>query len=749
MNVTHTFPTVAIALTCVLAAAGGGEPIRIGSRLEPLVDEYLLETIGGGARLELHRPARRNIVFKTDAPWEGNASSFQSVFQDGPRYRMYYRGLHYANGGRAAMALKTHPWLLCYAESDDGVHWRRPKLGIFEFNGSKANNILLTPEFLSEIGGDPAHTATFKDANPDCPADARYKIVVVGSKPRGLYLLKSADGLHFSLMSKRPFCTQGDFDSQNLAFWDPVRREYREYHRQGRGETRDIMTSAAQTWDAFPKPQFLAYPAAPKEQLYTNQVQPYYRAPHIFMGFPMRYQERGWNDSVFELPGKEERLTRGEGHPRYGMAITDAVFMTSRDGVTFKRWPEAFIRPGPRQRQSWVYGDNFVFWGMVETRSDLEDAPDEISLYATESYWEGTSTSIRRYTLRVDGFVSVAAPLAGGQIVTKPLVFDGGNLALNFETSGAGSIRVEVQEVSGKPVEGFTLADCEDIVGDRTRHVVRWKARGGDLRPLAGKAVRLRFALRDADLYSLQFVPYQPDPTRPDISRFGAPKLPKKTGTRQPFVVLDDDFRSGRAGTSPIPDDLNPSGKPWLIQEGAVDRVQILNDQPVGSGRSGVNRYLKIERRDENHLGGGLAWIRLALQDAAETENGQVEIQTRVYLPSSNKSAVQIDAYDNLPPWGCDRRAFQLRLLPNGSVCYYRQRNIPVPGLRIQTDVWQDIVILAHMKRAEFDVTLAGKTVKGLPFADDDRHRLITICLGPNSNNATLCVERVQVKVSP
>ena len=81
------------------------------------------------------------------------------------------------------------------------MHWRRPELGICEYAGSKANNIILTPESLAEMGGDPAHTAAFLDANPACPPDQKYKIVVVGSKPRGLYILKSADGIHFSPLS--------------------------------------------------------------------------------------------------------------------------------------------------------------------------------------------------------------------------------------------------------------------------------------------------------------------------------------------------------------------------------------------------------------------------------------------------------------------------------------------------------------------------------------------------------------------
>ena len=64
------------------------EPINIGSRRELFVDRYLVERLDG-ARLELHRPTRREVVFRTDAPWEGNGSAYQSVFRDGDRFRMY------------------------------------------------------------------------------------------------------------------------------------------------------------------------------------------------------------------------------------------------------------------------------------------------------------------------------------------------------------------------------------------------------------------------------------------------------------------------------------------------------------------------------------------------------------------------------------------------------------------------------------------------------------------------------------
>jgi hypothetical protein len=504
------FPALSL-LGCALLLGFGVPPfpsspaITIGSRLELMVDDFLVEQISGELSFRLHSPTRREIVFKTDAPWEGNASAYQSIFRDGEIVRMYYRGCHYRHGGPAAEALEDHPWYLCYAESRDGIRWTRPDLGLFEFQGSRANNIVLTPEAVAEVGGDPAHTAVFKDVNPACPADERYKIIILGSKPHGLYALNSGDGIRFRLMSPTPLVTEGAFDSQNLAFWDPVRREYREYHRDFRDGIRGIRTSASEDFRSFPSPEWLRYPGVPDEHLYTNQIQPYYRAPHILMGFPMRYTERGWSDPILDLPGQSERLARARVQSRYGMAVTDAVFMTSRDGVTFKRWPEAFIRPGPRERRSWVYGDNFVFWGMVETQSDLEDAPNEISLYVTEGYWEGTETEIRRSTIRLDGFVSLNASAAGGEMVTKPLIFDGGNLRLNFETSGAGGIQVEIQDESGTPFPGYTLSDCPLIPGDRLNHVVRWKNKGGDVRSLAGRAVRLRFVLKDADLYAFQF----------------------------------------------------------------------------------------------------------------------------------------------------------------------------------------------------------------------------------------------------
>lgn len=499
----------AVGLAIGLPMTQGNEPerrsteaIQIGSRRELFVDQHLIDRIDG-ARLELHRPIRREVIFRTDAAWEGNGSAYQSVFRDGDLFRMYYRGGHHV--ASKAYEKDKNSWeTLCLAESRDGIHWTRPELDIVEFQGSTKNNLILDAAMVSEIGGSPAHTAVFKDTNPDCPDEERYKIVIVGSKPRGLYLLVSADGVHFQLKSRQPFTTTGAFDSQNLMFWDSVRKVYREYHRQFDQGVRGIMTAESQDPSSFPEPRWLEYPDAAEQALYTNQVQPYYRAPHIFMGFPMRYNDRGWSQSMKELPGLEERQYRAKQHPRYATTVTDASFMTSRDGQTFSRWGEAFIRPGPATKDTWVYGDNFIFWGMLQTKSNLEGAADDISLYATEGYWEGNSTSVRRYTLRQDGFVSASAGWKGGSVLTKPLTFYGSRLELNFATSAAGSVRIEIQDVDGKPLDGYALADCSEIFGDTIARTVAWKD-GTDLSSLAGQPVRLLFELKDADVYSFRF----------------------------------------------------------------------------------------------------------------------------------------------------------------------------------------------------------------------------------------------------
>ena len=464
--------------------ADTADPIQIGSRLELLVDDHLVETLSG-ARYVLHRPVERDVALVLDAPWEGNNCGYVTVFQDGDLYRMYYRGrqLEWTSGKVTFPRGEVY----CYAESRDGVRWTKPNLGLVEFDGSTENNII-----LSGLG---CHNfSPFIDTNPECKPDAKYK--ALGGGKGGLIVFTSADGIRWSVTSAKAVITKGAFDSQNLAFWDSMRGEYREYHRAFR-DGRDVMTCTSKDCRVWTEPKWLEYVPGRLTQLYTNQITPYYRAPHLFLGFPARYI--AGRSLLTPLNEAISRVSK-----RFGTDYTDTGFMTSRDGEQFRVWEEAFVRPGPETKARWVYGDSYQALGVVETPSESENAPHELSFYLTEGCWSGDSMALRRYSLRIDGFVSAFAPLSGGEVTTKPLTFQGQQLVLNVATSAAGGVRTEVQTPDGAPIEGFALADCEEIFGDATERVVWWKG-NPDIARLAGQPIRLRFRIKDADLYAFRF----------------------------------------------------------------------------------------------------------------------------------------------------------------------------------------------------------------------------------------------------
>jgi len=173
--------------------------------------------------------------------------------------------------------------------------------------------------------------------------------------------------------------------------------------------------------------------------------------------------------------------------------------MSSRDGINWdRRFMEAFIRPGLDQN-NWTQRSNMSAWGVVPT------GPDEISLYYSENYDHPTNR-LRRATLRPDGFVSVRAGYNGGEFVTRPIIFRGEKLIVNYSTSAVGSIQVEIQDADGQPYKGYTLADSPELYGDETEHMFAWKD-GPNVGHLSGQPVHLRFALKDADLYFIQFRP--------------------------------------------------------------------------------------------------------------------------------------------------------------------------------------------------------------------------------------------------
>ena len=186
-----------------------------------------------------------------------------------------------------------------------------------------------------------------------------------------------------------------------------------------------------------------------------------------------------------------------QANPNRPIGPAEAVFMTTRGGTNYTRtFMEGFIRPG-LDLGNWASRAGLSALGIVPT------GPAEMSLYK-QAHYAQPSSHLVRYTLRTDGFVSVNAPFVGGSLVTKPLTFTGRELVVNFSAGAAGSLRVELQDEAGKPLSGFALADSVEQIGDEIERVVTWKS-GPDLSQLAGRPVRLRFMMQNADLYSLRF----------------------------------------------------------------------------------------------------------------------------------------------------------------------------------------------------------------------------------------------------
>ena len=481
------FVSVALAAVAEPSPKAQPESVAIGSRLELFVDGHLIESLKG-ARLKLHppRPAEQVLFFNRE--WEGGNSGYVTVFQDGGRYRMYYRGA--SSTGYAVPSLSTegetavpeHPQVACTAESPDGITWSRPSLGLFEFNGSKDNNIVWT-------GSGGHNFSPFKDTNPDATPEQRYKAVGSGRVDGKPVLLGyvSPDGIRWKRLREEPILSDGKFDSLNVAFWDSVRSRYAAFYRDFRHGVRTIKHATSPNFLDWTSGQWGDFGDTPPEHLYTNGTVAYFRAPHLFLALPRRFLP--WRRLYSDAPVA---------------GASDGVFMSSRDGVHWdRRFLESFIRPG-RDPRNWPQRTNTPARGIVAT------AEDEISLYV-ERHRSSPTNHLQRLVLRTDGFVSVHAGYSGGEMITSPLLFDGDNLVLNFSTSAAGSIRIEIQDARGHPLPGFSLEESPLIWGDEIEHLVRWERTHPQatsekpLARLAGKPVRLRLVMKDADLYSLRF----------------------------------------------------------------------------------------------------------------------------------------------------------------------------------------------------------------------------------------------------
>lgn len=465
--------------------SSSNSPIDLGSRREIFVDTYLIDALSG-ARLQMHSPQPDGKTIEFDRPWEGAHAAYVTVIKAGQKYLMFYRGAPVAGADGNVNEFT------CYAESRDGIVWTKPELNLFEVMGTKKNNVILANQAPF------SHNLTpFVDTRPDVPTDERYKAIAGVDNRSGLAAFVSADGIHWRKWQTEPiFNTDARvFDSQNVAFWSESEQCYVLYYRIFINEIRTVarVTSADfRHWSVPALMEFSSDPPNEQEQLYTNQTQPYYRASHIYIAMPARFM-----GGRAALTAEQLASLGVEPGSWLGEDTSDTILISSRGGLTYDRtFTDAFIRPGA-DMGNWVSRCNYCALGIVETGGA------EMSVYVQRHHGQ-ESHFLERMTLRLDGFASVSAGHDTGEMRTRSLTFSGDALEINYATSAAGWVRVELQDLRGNPIDGFALGQCREIFGNQVRRIVEWSS-GRSLGQLAGKPVRLRFELKEADVYSIRF----------------------------------------------------------------------------------------------------------------------------------------------------------------------------------------------------------------------------------------------------
>ena len=489
----------AMAGALVLTASAALRPI--GTERQFFFDDEIVETlVNTKRRLNPAVKLADNPVIRRDKPWEGSDLRLSWVLFDQRlgKFRMRYSTGEYRAGGRNAqgevIVLGENDALgarrvTCEAFSSDGIHWEKPELGLVEFNGSKANNIL-PPSAV--------HGYCFEDLHDPDPA-RRYKAFDRQGTYQGrgmtFTLFHSADGYTWLPSSDRPVIDTGDragrWGPTEFLGWDPIRQTYavhmeNNFHMHSTQARRSIGRAESPDLRHWSEPETIIS----VDDLDFPDTEFYHLAATT---------QDGWYLGLLWIFSTTN--TQHEPH-----------FVFSRDGRRYDRtYREPVIRRGDN-------GD-FDAVSIYAARPILNG--DRILCYYTGTNWRSpeqllalgdrATAGIGLAVLPRDGFVS----LEGGRVdfsvvTTRSFTFAGKELHLNLQTAlqqwgaGPGEVRVELLDSRHVPVPGHTLAETDPLTATATDAVVTWGGHS-DLSALAGQPIRLRIHFRNAKLYSFQF----------------------------------------------------------------------------------------------------------------------------------------------------------------------------------------------------------------------------------------------------
>ena len=457
------------------------EPIELGPGTHLFVDDYLVADSKGLVRTTHQAERSPHPILAKAEPWHEQPMFQLEVIPDPerPGWRMWY-SIKNPGGGGAYRCFG-------YAESPDGIEWKRPHLGLVEAGGSTANNLIPLPDTFGLF---------LVDDGPDCPEPSqRYKLGYYGG---GLAVAFSADGRHFDFHPGNPVLSgtakypQAEVSDVIDGCWDPLRRCYLLIHKasgfpedgyrgkpphNSEGHRRVVAQSLSDDFVHWREPRRIIEPG-PEE-------------PGMWEFYGMMPQVRGDLYLGF-LRVLRDDLPAEPGGTVEGIGWTELC--TSRDGENWTHHREPFLQ---RSDQPGAWDRAMAWVGDCETVGD-----EELVYYGGWSTGhKGGDRQIGLAKLRKNGFVSRDAGSEQGALCTPVVVLQAEQLVLNATVQG--ELQVRVLDRHGHPLEGLDWDECDPIHGDSLAHTVRWK-RGPA--PPRGRPVRLEFSLREAQLYGFDLV---------------------------------------------------------------------------------------------------------------------------------------------------------------------------------------------------------------------------------------------------
>lgn len=421
-----------------------------------------------GFQRKLIQPVKfaANPLLVCDRPWEfGNITLYGSVVKraDGP-FQLWY-----------SVIKPPFNMMLAYAESDDGLQWRKPEFDTYLHDGKKTNIVFADNPHGPSIMYDALETRE----------DWKYKMIC-GAAPEGhIRIYRSADGIKWTSAAPAPVIAVNPDCPMSLL--RRVDGSYAAHHRVkgggrriGRSESRDFITWTGQKIVLEPDPE-----DPPRTQFYGMGATAY---GDMEIGTLWNYH----TDADLAGPGTMN-------------GMYDAELTFSRNGSAWHRAlrGQPFIPNG--NAQAWDCGN-------LQCASAPLFLKDEMRFYYAASNlrhgvkWElqPGKFGVGMATTKPDRLIALSAGKDPAQLISTRFPLASTDMKINAAIANEGSVRVEILDAKGIPIPGFGLDQCVPLTGDSLAHTVEWRDKP-DRSVLANKTLRFKLIASNADLYAVYF----------------------------------------------------------------------------------------------------------------------------------------------------------------------------------------------------------------------------------------------------